>query len=266
MKVCMWAVFGALAVMPSASIGQVNLAGVGSAGNLRVGSFDGASVTDVAAHGLGESTIVAVGHFLAMSSFDVIVSRNGRFHRWSFNSAGERFSVLNMCNAPEEFTKSVGVGDFDGDGNNGFVMQNPNGRCASFEVDNVSGDFTYRLALGVPGNANFTNAVGVADVNDDGAFDIVVQDPATRRVRYRLYNGTERQELSEVLRDGAGQVFAPDGTVVGAARVNGYLYLFVDPTNAEAKVRILQMNGTSVASSTVLAGWKVARSLSAVGN
>jgi hypothetical protein len=144
---------------------------------------------------------------------------------WLFDG-NVRTAEVELGDAPTDFINPAGNGDLDGDGQGQYVLQNPaTGAIRAYEVTaaapfRISETFTLR-----PGVTTYTRVVGVGDMDRDGDDDIVLQDPATGKLRYRYMNRLAPQKAGSPL--GA----TPNAPVLGVcdARTDGEIIMIDTP-------------------------------------
>ena len=129
---------------------------------------------------------------------------------WRFDGS-TRISVTQLGGIPSSYTYSVGVCDIDHDGNWEYML-----------ADNIRGNVKfYEVIKSAPyaggdrwvfpgGYQNYSDLVGVADINSDGECDLLLQDPATKRLRYRYRFGLGSSRLAS-----KPLTILPPGKVVG---------------------------------------------------
>jgi len=120
---------------------------------------------------------------------------------WRFDGA-TRIGVTQLGGVQSGYTEPVGITDMNGDGNYEYLMWNPDTHYVkSFEVlksaPYAGGE---RLILN-GGRGSYSQVVGVSDMNADGQDDLLLQDPATKQLRYCYFNGTNPMRVSPVVSD-----------------------------------------------------------------
>ena len=162
----------------------------------------------------GDRTVsVAAGDFNGDGMLDLVLGNedpkpdevNGEWHpsQVYINNGARGFTLLTALLSPGNVgehtsaqTKSVAIGDMNGDGLLDVVLGNYwswGNSAAEVYLNTGSDTFVYtRLPL----IGSWTNAVAIGDVNRDGALDIVLGDPGTSISQVYLNNGTTQFMLT----------------------------------------------------------------------
>ena len=118
---------------------------------------------------------------------------------WRFDGAS-RIGVIQLGGVQSGYTKPVGITDMNGDGNYEYLMWNPDTHSVkSFEVLKSAPYAGGERLILTGGRGSFSKVVGVSDMNADGQDDLVLQDPATKQLRYCYFYGTSPMRVSPVL-------------------------------------------------------------------
>jgi peptidyl-Asp metalloendopeptidase len=139
--------------------------------------------------------------------------------------------------------------DLNGNGKSDLVLQHPNNSIYLITLNGVQIEAQGYIAASASSSTWAWRVVGSGDLNGDGKYDVVLQDPGTGAIWGFLMNGTTiigSQPIS------AG---APNWKVVGVADVNGDRRADVVIQNiADGEVRAYLMDGTTIQSNASLVG------------
>ena len=115
---------------------------------------------------------------------------------WRFDGS-KRIAVSQLGGIPSAYTYPVGVCDMDHDGNWEYVLADSVRRNIKVYEIMKSAPYSGGDQWVFPGGyENFSNVVGVGDLNADGDFDLLLQDPATKELRYRYRFGIGPSRLA----------------------------------------------------------------------
>jgi hypothetical protein len=120
---------------------------------------------------------------------------------WDFD--GEtRTSVKQLGGVSSSYTVPVGTCDMDKDGSYEYAMANPRtGFVKLFEITKLSAYDNSPRQIIAGGRGNFSQVVGIGDVNADHNVDLLLQDPASKRLCYRYFTSEGTSRLSKPLKD-----------------------------------------------------------------
>ena len=120
---------------------------------------------------------------------------------WRFDGA-TRIGVTQLGGVQSGYIEPVGITDMNGDGNYEYLMWNPNSHYVkSFEVRKSAPYAGGERLILTGGRSSFTQVIGVSDMDGDGQDDLVLQDPATKKMRYCYFNGTTPIRVSPIFLD-----------------------------------------------------------------
>ncbi|MEZ0326120.1 MAG: hypothetical protein ACAH95_09450 [Fimbriimonas sp.] len=249
----------------------------GSSGLLRKLNYLGQNldnVTNLASLPSGMQ-VLGTGDFDQNGTSDVIIRGDAdgagptpvRTFLWLYLGS-KRLRIVRLPNTASSYTIPVCMSDLDFDGSQELLVGNPStSRVRAYEIpiadltvgSTIVGAYSDQYTL--PYHASYSHTVGVGDFNGDGWQDLVLQNPSTGALRYRLLEGTTTLGYSKVITNDV-----PAAKFLGVAQLfNPRLGLLVDSPDGTGPRTFWDMNGTARLGVVDLLGDEAYRSWSVVG-
>ena len=141
---------------------------------------------------------------------------------------------------PGRVGKSIGTGDFNGDGHSDILWQNANGQAAIWEL-NGTNQIAGGSQLVGPNPGPSWKVMGTGDFNDDGHSDILWQNANGQAAVWEMDGLNQIAGGSQLVGPNPG----PDWKAVGTADFNGDGYSDILWQNANGQASVWEMDGTN---------------------